>query len=105
MPQGAADDGKWVLPVGTVMVKSFLFDGKLVETRLFVHFDAATWVGYSYQWDEAQTDATIVADAASRSCSTPGTRTVDWHLPEPHGLHGLPHADTAARRWGRRRRR
>ena len=35
-----ADDGKWVFPVGTVMVKSFLFDGKLVETRLFVHFDA-----------------------------------------------------------------
>ena len=44
------------------MVKSFLFDGKLVETRLFVRFDAATWVGYSYQWNEAQTDATIVAD-------------------------------------------
>ena len=44
-------------PVGTVMVKSFLFDGKLVETRLFVHLDAATWAGYSYEWDEAQTDA------------------------------------------------
>ena len=56
--QGAADDGKWVLPVGTVMVKSFLFDGKLVETRLFVHFDAANWVGYTYQWNEAQTEAT-----------------------------------------------
>ena len=39
-PQGPADDGKWVIPVGTVMVKSFLFDGKLVETRLFVRFDA-----------------------------------------------------------------
>ena len=80
-PQGAADDGKWVLPVGTVMVKSFLFDGKLVETRLFVHFDAATWVGYSYEWNEAQTDATIVADERVEVAFNTGQRTVTWHLP------------------------
>jgi uncharacterized repeat protein (TIGR03806 family) len=78
---GDADDGKWVLPVGTVMVKSFLFDDKLVETRLFVHFDAATWVGYSYQWDEAQTDATIVADGGAELWFSTGTRGIDWHYP------------------------
>ena len=61
-----ADDGKWLLPVGTVMVKSFLFDGKLLETRLFMHFSATTWVGYTYNWDAAQTDATLVPDAATR---------------------------------------
>jgi len=77
----AADDGKWVLPVGTVMVKTFLFDGKLVETRLFVHFDAANWVGYSYQWDEAQTDATIVPDDRVEDVFNTGQRTVTWHLP------------------------
>jgi len=41
---------------------------KLVETRLFVHLEQAQmlegvqteWVGYGYQWDDAQTDATIV---------------------------------------------
>ena len=38
--QGPADTGRWVMPVGTVMVKNFGFDGKLVETRLFVHPDA-----------------------------------------------------------------
>lgn len=78
---GAADDGKWVLPVGTVMVKTFLFDGKLVETRLFVHFDAANWVGYSYQWDEAQTDATIVPDDRVEDVFNTGQRTMTWHLP------------------------
>jgi uncharacterized repeat protein (TIGR03806 family) len=78
---GAADDGKWVLPVGTVMVKSFLFDGKLVETRLFVRFDASTWVGYSYQWDEAQTDATIVGDGGAEVMFDTGSRTIDWHVP------------------------
>jgi uncharacterized repeat protein (TIGR03806 family) len=79
---GAADDGKWLLPVGTVMVKSFLFDGKLVETRLFVHFDATTWVGYSYAWDEAQTDATIVPDMRTEVMFDTGTRKVDWHYPD-----------------------
>ena len=40
IPNGPADTGKWVFPVGTVMIKNFLFDGKLVETRLFMHVDA-----------------------------------------------------------------
>jgi uncharacterized repeat protein (TIGR03806 family) len=80
-PQGDADDGKWVLPVGTVMVKSFLFDGKFVETRLFVHFNATTWVGYTYKWDEAQTDATIVAAERVVDPFNTGSRTVTWHIP------------------------
>jgi uncharacterized repeat protein (TIGR03806 family) len=80
-PQGPADDGKWVMPVGTVMVKSFLFDGKLVETRLFVHFDATTWAGYSYKWNEAQTDATIVADERVEFPFNTGQRSVTWRIP------------------------
>jgi hypothetical protein len=70
-----ADDGKWVFPAGTVMVKNFMFPDasrpsgyKLVETRLFVHLDQpqtfeglqTQWIGYGYQWDDAQTDATII---------------------------------------------
>ena len=95
-PQGAADDGKWVLPVGTVMVKSFLFDGKLVETRLFVHFDAddvgrlhlPVGRGADRRDDRAPTSASTIA-------FNTGTQTVTWHYPEPHGLHDLPHADAA----------
>jgi hypothetical protein len=30
--QGPADTGKWVLPRGTVLVKSFMFDDKLVRS-------------------------------------------------------------------------
>ena len=70
-----ADDGKWVFPAGTVMVKNFMFPDasrpsgyKLIETRLFVHMDHVVqvegvkteWVGYGYQWDDAQMDATII---------------------------------------------
>ncbi|HEX3596681.1 MAG TPA: hypothetical protein VHU80_16335, partial [Polyangiaceae bacterium] len=76
-----ADEGKWVLPIGTVMVKNFMFDGKLVETRLFEHFDDATWAGFSYQWNEAQTDATLVPDQELTVTFDTGKQKVDWHYP------------------------
>jgi uncharacterized repeat protein (TIGR03806 family) len=81
-PAGTADEGKWLLPVGTVMVKNFLFDGKLVETRLFVHFDASTWVGYSYAWNEAQTEATVVPNARKQVMFDTGKRKVEWNYPD-----------------------
>jgi hypothetical protein len=77
-----ADDGKWLFPVGTVMVKNFMFPDmsqasrvKFVETRLFIHLPDNTpkatcrangtdcWIGYGYQWNDAQTEATVTSDA------------------------------------------
>jgi uncharacterized repeat protein (TIGR03806 family) len=78
---GLPDNGKWVLPVGSVMVQNFLFDQKFVETRLLVRFDEALWVGYGYRWDEAQTDATLVPDLRVTVSFNTGTRTVPWTYP------------------------
>jgi uncharacterized repeat protein (TIGR03806 family) len=80
-PNGNADDGRWDFPVGSVMIKTFAFDDKLVETRLFMRVDASDWVGYSYQWDEAQTEATLVSSDGAQSMFDTGTRTVSWHFP------------------------
>ncbi|HEY2409257.1 MAG TPA: hypothetical protein VGI10_24800 [Polyangiaceae bacterium] len=80
-PVGDADTGNWVFPVGTVMVKNFMFDDKLLETRLFEHPDDMTWVGYSYQWDEAQTDATIVPNERTPVMFNTGQRTIAWTYP------------------------
>lgn len=84
LPEGGKiqveDGGKWSFPVGTVLLKNFSFDGKLVETRLFVHA-TETWVGYSYQWDEAQTHATIVPDERRTVQFATGARTVEWSYP------------------------
>ena len=80
-PRDRTDDGKWLLPTGTVMVKSFLFDGKFLETRLLVHFDETTWIGYTYRWDEAQTDATLVGTERDQVSFATGQRTVVWHFP------------------------
>jgi hypothetical protein len=103
-----ADDGKWVFPVGTVMVKNFMFPDasrpsgyKLVETRLFIHLDHAEtlqgvkteWIGYGYQWDDAQTDATIIGtlvDGSDIGVSTvfhvvpttgAATQPITWNYP------------------------
>src|ERR1700722_662456 len=87
---GPADTGKWVFPVGTVMIKNFIFAGKLVETRLFMHVDAATaaligngtdWVGYNYAWNEAQTEATGVPDQRVTVTFDAGSETVVWNYP------------------------
>ena len=77
----AADDGKWVLPAGTTLLKNFGFDGKVVETRLLVALPDATWVGYSYQWNEAQTAATLVPSAGASVTFNTGARAVDWTYP------------------------
>jgi uncharacterized repeat protein (TIGR03806 family) len=85
-PQGAADTGKWVFPVGTVMIKNFMFDGKFVETRLFMRVnsgsDSSSWVGYGYEWNEAQTEATIApTDRDLNKSFHTGARTVTWNYP------------------------
>src|SRR3954454_13675067 len=55
-------DGDWTFPAGTVLVKSFTLNGQLIETRLFMrHTDTGNWGGYTYRWNDAHTDATLVS--------------------------------------------
>ena len=53
-------NGDWDLPNGTVLVKHFRIGTQLVETRLFMRHPDGVWAGYTYQWNQAQTDATRV---------------------------------------------
>ncbi len=70
------EDGDWELPIGTVLMKTFLLSGKRVETRLFMRHADGGWGGYSYEWDEAQTDATLLPANKSRQ---EGSQT--WYFP------------------------
>jgi hypothetical protein len=88
----AVDNGKWIFPVGSVMIKNFMFDGKFVETRLLMHVDAAAaalnggynWIGYSYAWNVEQTEATINPNARVQVMFNTGTDAgvVDWRYPD-----------------------
>lgn len=53
-------NGDWDLPVGTILIKNFSVAGQLVETRFLIRHDNGEWAGYSYEWDEAETSATLL---------------------------------------------
>lgn len=50
----------WVLPIGSVTMKTFAVGGTPVETRLFMRHDDGGWAGYTYEWNEDGTDATLL---------------------------------------------
>ncbi len=66
------DRGGWVFPDGTALVQTLRADGKRIETRVLVR-QHGEWAGYSFAWDDAQTDAALVP----REGATRG----DWHFP------------------------
>jgi uncharacterized repeat protein (TIGR03806 family) len=53
-------DGDWDFPNGSVLVKNFRLENRLIETRLFMRHPDGVWAGYTYEWNASQTDATLV---------------------------------------------
>lgn len=89
------DSGAWKFSEGTVLVKSFSLETgtaenprtRWIETRLMV-IQQNEWVGYSYRWNDAQTDAELVDDAGADQSfevrdpeSGTGHREQVWHFP------------------------
>jgi uncharacterized repeat protein (TIGR03806 family) len=85
----------WKFPEGTVLVKTFALDmeqgnpatRKRLETRL-LHLEQDHWRGYTYVWNDAQTDAELLPrgglDRAYtiRDPAAPGgKREQTWHFP------------------------
>ncbi len=82
----------WGFPDETVLVKSFsleLTEGdpksqRWIETR-FLTKQQNEWIGYSYQWNDDQTDATLVAkegvDREFTIKTADGSRAQSWHYP------------------------
>ena len=61
-----ASNGDWEFPNGSVLVKNFRSGARLIETRLFMRHPDGAWGGFSYEWNSAQTDATLVTGGATR---------------------------------------
>ncbi len=71
-------NGDWEFPAGTVLMKNFRLAGKLIETRFLMRHPDGSWNGYSYEWNDAQTDASLVTagkskDIAGQSWLYPGS--------------------------------
>lgn len=79
-------DGNWVFPQGTVTVKHFevtLADQsvKRLETRVFVN-QTAGWQGYTYRWNEAGTEADLLAGGANVSFDSAANGTQNYEFPD-----------------------
>lgn len=57
-------EGDFDFPPGAVLMKNFRRQDRLIETRLFMRHPDGVWAGYTYAWNEAQTDATRVIGGA-----------------------------------------
>lgn len=73
---GVGADGDLELPVGSVLVKHFGYEGRLHETRLLMRTGTG-WSGYSYRWNDAGTDAELLESRASEDLPS-GVR---WQYP------------------------
>ncbi len=82
-------------PDGTVLVKSFALEQKAgdpasrkwIETRFFTK-QQGEWAGYSYEWNDEGTDATLVENNGkdkdfkiADEKASEATRTQKWHYP------------------------
>jgi uncharacterized repeat protein (TIGR03806 family) len=69
-------DGDWQFPAGTVIVKNFRVNGELIETRHLMRHPDGDWAGYTYEWNDAQTEATLVQGGKVADIGTQ-----DWIFP------------------------
>lgn len=74
------------LPVGSIVVKSFGYAGRWIETRLLVRARDGL-KGYAYLWDDAQRDAVLSPGGAVVETSTGATHLVPSQnqCPKCHG--------------------
>jgi len=85
----------WTFPNGSVLVKSFALEREAgrtdsrhwIETRIMVRHQNE-WAGYSYRWNEQQTDADLVGRGGEDeqyvirdAAASGGERVQSWHYP------------------------
>ena len=73
-------DDNWQFPAGTVLMKKFELNNKPIETRLFKRHLNGQWAGYTYEWNDAETEATRVVGGKTKTVSN-GASTQQWVYP------------------------
>jgi uncharacterized repeat protein (TIGR03806 family) len=69
LPNGTSitvdDEDDFIFPPGSVLVKNFERQNKLIETRLLMRHPDGVWAGYTYRWNDAETEATRIIGGAT----------------------------------------
>jgi len=69
-------DGDFAFPEGTVLAQHLRLEGVLVETRLLMRHPDGGWAGYSFEWNDAGTDANLLTGG-----KTAQKGAQDWRFP------------------------
>lgn len=82
--------GRWRFPDGSVLIKSFALESRVIETRFMVR-RVGTWDFYSYAWRDDGSDADLLAEGATLELEIDSER-FDWEFPSEVGCrncHGF----------------
>ena len=94
-----SEDGVWDFPVGTVLVKHFDLPiddtnpniTRKVETRFSIKDENGSFYFLTYNWNDAQTEATLqevaLDEPVAIATAGGGTRYQDWHFPSNTECH------------------
>lgn len=69
------NEGDFLFPVGSVLMKHFKLNERFIETRLFARGELG-WQGFSYEWRDDQTDALLLSDGKEKLIEG-----VQWQYP------------------------
>ncbi len=95
LPDGATighhAPGAWDFPVGTILVKEFTLElergipasARALETRFLVR-RAAGWDGYTYRWNDAQTEAHLLDGASTETFAVTDPARPGTPIAHPH---------------------
>jgi hypothetical protein len=67
--------GKWDLPAGSALFKTFTVGDRKVETRMLVNHEEGGWAGYAYAWNDAQDEAMLLESGEMRDLDNGRTWT------------------------------
>lgn len=104
----ANDRGGWDAPAGTMMIKQFDLETtpgnpatrRPIETRFWINDAALGWSGFSYRWNDAGTDASLLSYAGGTFEWPLDDGTQHAHIYPSHEdcrrCHAPPHGPDAA---------
>lgn len=75
-----SENGEWVFPKGSVLIKHFELGNKRLETRFEVLGDNDVYYYLTYKWNAAGTDAQLLSGSLDEVVNVNGTNQT-WHYP------------------------
>ena len=75
-----SENGNWMFPDGTVLIKHFEYNNKRLETRFEVKADNGQFYYLDYKWNDEGTEAFLLTSGSTETIDANG-ETITWTFP------------------------